>query len=107
MAASLRRGDLDALGAQIGEHWVHQRALHPAISTARIDSIMHAANRAGALGGKALGASGGGCVVVMAAAGREDELAAALVPFGERLTYMVDERGFEIMAALSDEDIGE
>jgi hypothetical protein len=43
----------------------------------------------------------------MAAAGREDELAAALVPFGERLTYMVDERGFEIMAALSDEDIGE
>jgi D-glycero-alpha-D-manno-heptose-7-phosphate kinase len=106
MAASLRRGDLDALGAQLGEHWAHQRALHPAISTARIDSIMQAAARAGATGGKALGASGGGCVIVMAASGREHELATALAPLGERLTFGVDERGVGIMAALPDEEIG-
>lgn len=104
MATALRGGDLDALGLLLAEHWTHQRALHPAITTPRIDAIMTAARRAGALGGKALGASGGGCVVVMAAEGREAELAAALAPLGERLEYMVDEQGFQIVAALAAED---
>lgn len=64
MATALCTGDLDTLGRLVGEHWTHQRALHPAITTPRIDEIMGRATRAGALGGKALGASGGGCVVL-------------------------------------------
>ena len=104
MAAALRGGDLDALGALLGEHWSQQRALHPSITTPRIDAIMTAATRSGALGGKALGASGGGCVVVMAADGREAELAAALAPLGERLEYTVDEQGFQVVAALAGAD---
>src|SRR4051812_41637190 len=31
MATVLARGDFDALGALVGEHWQHQRSLHPAI----------------------------------------------------------------------------
>lgn len=101
MASALQAGDLDALGLLIGEHWTHQRALHPSITTSRIDAIMAAATRAGALGGKALGASGGGCVVVMAADGREGDLAAALAPLGDRLAYTIDEQGFHVVAALA------
>lgn len=101
MAAALRAGDVDALGALVGEHWVHQRALHPSITTARIDALMDAAAGAGALGGKALGASGGGCVLVIAAEGREDELARAVAPFGDRLRYDVDESGFQVVATMS------
>ena len=100
MAASLRTGDLDALGEQLGEHWVHQRALHPTITTERIEAIGHEAVRGGALGMKALGASAGGCVLVIARDGREEELARALASLGERLTYAVDHRGFELLAGL-------
>jgi D-glycero-alpha-D-manno-heptose-7-phosphate kinase len=103
MADALRAADLDALGSLIGEHWIHQRALHPSITTPRIDAIDDAARRAGALGVKALGASGGGCVMAVAADGREDALAHALAPLGERLAFSVDRTGFEVIAVLDDE----
>lgn len=103
MAAALRAGDIDALGGLVGEHWVHQRALHPLITTPRIDAIMHAAARSGGIGMKALGASGGGCVVAFAAEGREAELASALAPLGSRLDYAVDEGGFQVVAVLTGE----
>jgi D-glycero-alpha-D-manno-heptose-7-phosphate kinase len=109
MAGAMRAGDIDALGRMVGEHWVHQRALHPSITTPRIDSIVETAERFGALGTKALGASGGGCVLSIAAAGREDELARALAPLGERLEYAIDWDGFQVVAVLDerhDSEIG-
>ena len=106
MAASLRVGDLDALGAQLAEHWVHQRALHPSISTERIEAIGREAARAGALGMKALGASGGGCVLAIARDGREEDLARALAPLGERLIFAVDRTGFEVIAVLDERHDG-
>jgi D-glycero-alpha-D-manno-heptose-7-phosphate kinase len=102
MAGAMRAGDIDALGRMVGEHWVHQRALHPSITTPRIDSIVETAERFGALGTKALGASGGGCVLSIAAAGREDELARALAPLGERLEYAIDWDGFQVVAVLDE-----
>jgi D-glycero-alpha-D-manno-heptose-7-phosphate kinase len=102
MAASLRAGDVDALGEQLAEHWVHQRALHPTITTERIEAIGQAAVRAGALGMKALGASAGGCVLVMAREGREEELAAALAPLGERLHFGIDRAGFQVLATIDE-----
>jgi D-glycero-alpha-D-manno-heptose-7-phosphate kinase len=102
MAGALRRADIDALGALVGEHWGHQRALHPSITTERIDAIHAACAREGALGMKALGASGGGCVMAIAREGREEALAAALAPFGDRLAFDVDQRGFHLISAADD-----
>ena len=107
MAAALRGADVDGLGRLIGEHWLHQRALHPSITTARIDEIMAVAARHGGIGGKALGASGGGCVVVFAADGREDELASVLAPFGERMRWSIDTAGFDVVAAMNEEHAAE
>lgn len=104
MATALRAEDLDTLGALVGEHWTHQRALHSAIPTARIDAIVGAAARSGALGTKALGASGGGCVLAFAEDGREDELTRALAPLGERLTFTVDTQGFDVLAVFEGQD---
>jgi len=92
MAAALARGDLDTLGALVDEHWVHQASLHPAITTPRIDAIVRAAREAGALGVKALGASGGGCVVVIAP-DEPDAVARAVAPLGERLAFEVAPHG--------------
>jgi D-glycero-alpha-D-manno-heptose-7-phosphate kinase len=71
--------------------------------TERIEAIGREAARAGALGMKALGASAGGCVLVMAREGREEELARALAPLGERLDYAVDSDGFAIIAVLDEQ----
>lgn len=102
MASAVRAGDVDGLARLVGEHWVHQRALHPTITTPRIDAIAERAARAGALGMKALGASGGGCVLAIAAEGREEEMARAIVPLGERLEYSIDWDGFQIVAVLDE-----
>jgi D-glycero-alpha-D-manno-heptose-7-phosphate kinase len=107
MADALRGDDLDGFGALIDEHWTHQRALHPSITTPRIDAIVEAARRAGALGTKALGASGGGCVFAFAPVGGEERLARAVAPFGERLDYSIDTKGFDVVTMHEAEDSAE
>ena len=102
MAGAVRAGDVDGLARLVGEHWVHQRALHPTITTPRIDAIAEQAARAGALGTKALGASGGGCVLAIAAEGREEEMARAIAPLGERLEFSIDWDGFQVVAVLDE-----
>ncbi|MCL5947140.1 MAG: hypothetical protein M1298_03860 [Chloroflexi bacterium] len=69
----LARG-IDRFGCLLGENWQAQRALDPGITTARVDELMAIAKGAGALGGKALGAGGGGCLLFCCAAGREAEV---------------------------------
>ena len=93
MADSLEHGDIDTLGALVGEHWTHQRTLHPRISTPRIDAITESAYQAGALGLKALGASGGGCVIVIAPANAVNRVAEAIAGFGEQLEWRVARTG--------------
>jgi D-glycero-alpha-D-manno-heptose-7-phosphate kinase len=96
MAAAITARDLDALGALVGEHWVHQRALHPKIATPLIDEILEAARRGGALGGKALGASGGGCVLVVAPDDGVEPVLGAMRALAEPLEFRVDLHGFRL-----------
>jgi len=96
MASALERGDLDAVGSLLDEHWVHQRSLSPSIPTPRIDEIIARSRRAGALGAKAMGASGGGCVLVMTPAGDTDRVREAIRPLGEILDFQVDDTGVTI-----------
>lgn len=93
MARALSGGALDELAALVGEQWVYQRSLHPAIPTPRIDEIVAQASRAGAAGAKALGASGGGCVLVIAKADRVADVRAAVAPLGELLSFSIDKEG--------------
>ncbi len=95
MAAAVTTRDLDALAGLVGEQWAHQRALHPAIPTPLIDDIVEHAQRAGASGAKALGASGGGCVLVMARDDRADAVRAAVAPLGELVPFTLATRGVE------------
>ena len=93
------RGDVDAFARLVGEQWVLQRALHPAIPTDRIDAIIAQAAGAGSLGAKALGASGGGCVLVIAADGREAEVRAAIAPLGDLLPFTIARSGVQIVSS--------
>jgi D-glycero-alpha-D-manno-heptose-7-phosphate kinase len=62
-AEMLQRGDFDAFGRLLHETWMLKRGLTTSISTSTIDRIYDDAIRAGALGGKLLGAGGAGFMV--------------------------------------------
>ena len=98
MAAALESGDIDAVGELVGEHWEHQRSLHPSIPTARIDEIIRVAGDAGACGGKAMGASGGGCVLVIATGDTVAAVRAAVAPLGSILEFALDDRGLNVVS---------
>jgi D-glycero-alpha-D-manno-heptose-7-phosphate kinase len=57
-------GDLRDFGALLHETWELKRSISPEVSTPMIDDIYARARRAGALGGKLLGAGGGGFVLL-------------------------------------------
>jgi len=95
MARALGSHDLDAVADLVGEQWRHQRSLHPAIPTPLIDEIIDRATRAGAVGSKALGASGGGCVLVIAANDRADPVRDAISHLGQILPFAIDQHGVQ------------
>ena len=96
MVGALERESVDELAGLVAEHWQHQRALHPAITTPEIERLMTVAGTAGALGGKAMGASGGGCVLLIAAADRADELRTAVAREAEMIPFTVDLEGVQL-----------
>jgi D-glycero-alpha-D-manno-heptose-7-phosphate kinase len=86
MAVEVGAGDVDDLGEMVAEHWEFQRALHQAIPTPLIDQIIAVARKAGAIGGKALGASGGGCVLLIARDDSVENVRRAIEPLGTMLS---------------------
>ncbi len=71
-------GDLDHFAALLHEGWELKRSLGCGISTERIDCWYAAALRAGALGGKLLGAGGGGFLLLIAPPSRHKAIREAL-----------------------------
>jgi D-glycero-alpha-D-manno-heptose-7-phosphate kinase len=62
----LTNGDIARFGQMLDESWKLKRTLSSKISTPAIDEMYDAAKSAGALGGKLLGAGGGGFMIVFA-----------------------------------------
>ena len=56
----LIRGDVDRYGELLHEHWLSKRALASKMTDDTLDEYYEAARRAGAIGGKLIGAGGGG-----------------------------------------------
>lgn len=57
---ALEQGDLRAFAELMHVHWEHKKARSPGMSNSRIDDYYELARRNGALGGKLIGAGGGG-----------------------------------------------
>lgn len=96
MRDALEAADIDALALLVDEHWTHQRSLHPRISTARIDALESAARKAGARGLKALGASGGGCVIVFADDDHVESVQRAIAPYASVMEWRVAHEGVQV-----------
>jgi D-glycero-alpha-D-manno-heptose-7-phosphate kinase len=82
-----RDASLDDFGRLLDEAWRYKRSLSERVSTPQIDGYYQAAMQAGALGGKLLGAGGGGFLLIFARPENQEAVRAALsglvhVPFG-------------------------
>ena len=61
---ALTSGDFDKLGIMMHDHWVRKRARSPGMTSPWIDEAYEAALKAGASGGKLVGAGGGGFLLL-------------------------------------------
>jgi len=73
-------GDSECIGGILHESWLMTKGLVGGISTELIDDAYERARRAGARGGKLLGAGGGGFLVFSAPKERHEAIHAALSP---------------------------
>jgi len=83
----IQYGPIDALGDLLDEAWVLKQALSPAVTTPTVDTLYARAKAAGAIGGKLLGAGGGGFMLLFARPEDQSVVRAALpelvfVPIG-------------------------
>jgi D-glycero-alpha-D-manno-heptose-7-phosphate kinase len=62
----LEKGDLDAFGRLMHEHWLNKKSRQSGMSNSDIDAIYDAGLANGAIGGKVIGAGGGGFVMFYA-----------------------------------------
>jgi D-glycero-alpha-D-manno-heptose-7-phosphate kinase len=91
----LGKGDPDVLGDYLHRGWEQKRRL-PGVSNPRIDGWYEAARKAGALGGKLLGAGGGGFMLFYAPAEAQPAVRAALSGLRE-LPIALEAGGSRIM----------
>ncbi len=96
MIVALHSEDVNALGMLVDAHWTLQRGLHSGISTPVIESTIKAGKRAGAIGAKALGASGGGCVVLIAEPGAGEAVSRAVSALTTPLAFTIDAEGVTV-----------
>jgi D-glycero-alpha-D-manno-heptose-7-phosphate kinase len=62
----LLAGDLDSYAELMHEHWQNKRARSSGMASERVDELYTLARRSGAIGGKLVGAGGGGFLLVYA-----------------------------------------
>ena len=72
------RGGLDDFGRLLHESWLLKRSLTAKISNQTVDEVYEAARRAGAIGGKLLGAGGGGFMLFFVPPARQPRVREAL-----------------------------
>jgi D-glycero-alpha-D-manno-heptose-7-phosphate kinase len=73
--------DLRAFGELLDESWRLKRSISDAISTETVDEIYARALRAGAIGGKLLGAGGGGFMLLFVEPAKRAQISAALAGY--------------------------
>ncbi|MBV9736001.1 MAG: hypothetical protein JO209_08830 [Acidisphaera sp.] len=98
--AAWQAGDLDGWGRMLDEHWQHKKRLSSRISWPKIDALYESVKRAhGVLGGKVIGAGGGGFLMLFCP-GDGTALQAAMHEQGmPRLRYAIDRTGSRVLSA--------
>jgi D-glycero-alpha-D-manno-heptose-7-phosphate kinase len=95
----LLSGDIDQYGELLHEHWTNKRKLASNMTDSSIDEHYEAARKAGAIGGKLMGAGGGGFFMFYARPADKRRIADAVLKRGlQPLRFRFDLDGARIVA---------
>lgn len=95
---ALQRGDLDCFGAIMHRHWAAKRQMSDKISGSQIDHWYDIARESGALGGKIVGAGGGGFLMLYCDNGVKPHLREAMTQQGlHEMPYHIDFEGSKVI----------
>jgi D-glycero-alpha-D-manno-heptose-7-phosphate kinase len=86
MKNELLRGNLDEMGRLLDEGWRLKKQFADGISNPQVDGLYGKAREAGALGGKLVGAGGGGFILLFCDAGRRAQVGRAVEAAGGRVS---------------------
>jgi len=87
---------LSEFGGLLHETWMEKRLLDSAVSSSSIDSLYNQGIEAGALGGKLLGAGGGGFMLFFVPPERQDRVRTALARYNE-IKFSINAPGSSII----------
>lgn len=94
---ALLKNDLSAFGKLLSDNWENQKRLHTSITNSQIDSLFDLALGNGAVGGKACGAGGGGCLVFFCYPDKEHLVRKKLADAGvTMIDFNLDFEGLQI-----------
>lgn len=74
MKIALLNDDVEKFGILLSENWENQKKLHESVTNPIVDKIFKLAKKNGSIGGKALGAGGGGCLLFFCEQNKEQKL---------------------------------
>ena len=97
----LRAGDVDRYGELLHEHWQRKRSQASSMTDPTLDEHYEAARKAGAMGGKIMGAGGGGFFMFYVRPSDKRRVLEAMTARGlQRLRFRFDLDGARIVANL-------
>jgi D-glycero-alpha-D-manno-heptose-7-phosphate kinase len=89
--------DISKIGELLDQSWRVKRSLADGITSSDIDAAYNAARKAGAYGGKVLGAGGGGFIMFMAPPDRHERIKEALRHIKVWVPYRIDRTGAQVI----------
>ena len=92
----LKKGDLDEWGKLLNETWLTKKKFASGVSNPLVDDMYEKAVTAGALGGKILGAGGGGFMLLYVPPSKREAVRSALSDFKE-IDFAMDMQGSRII----------
>lgn len=94
--AYLEKGDFQKMGQLLHQDWSMKKELASGVSNPQIDEMYNLALRAGAWGGKILGAGGGGFLLVMASPENQPKIKEALSKY-QLIPFCFSESGSKVV----------
>ena len=95
---ALLKGDLETFGHILHEHWENKKRRSGAISNPNIDRWYDAARKAGALGGKVIGAGGGGFLMLYCPTRKKGAVRKAMASGGlKEMPFNFDFQGAKVL----------
>ncbi len=93
---ALQLGHLSQFGSLLDEYWQLKKQLSDKISSPEIDAMYDTAKEAGAIGGKIIGAGGGGFLLVMYPANKRAKIRSAMSKYQE-LPFRFEDTGTTVI----------